>query len=296
MHVIASHETKSIKSSIDCARKLLFYTTKYTLLNPGDIVSYDGKALDYLVNGLVYCDYQADILATLSAHQGIQARYCMLMDKDGVSPHTVAEISVDGKWGVFDVAENCYYTNISGTPASIQDLSDNPNLIFGNRRWQEIRKQSEEWFNDKVTYFKRMFPLMMPPERSSSKIKRITIFDRIGFIYYAALGNVFLRPYQDYYLKIKTKNMDGLEKLYYYARNYQLVYRSDDSIGAYNKLIKAYQGTPYFNKSVIFLAFVYMDQKKDYSAAIKTLSLLVDGPPGPIETTPYIIQESVISC
>ena len=75
--------------------------------------------------------------------------------------------------------------------------------------------------------------------------------------------------------------MHGAEKLYYCARNYQLVYRSDESIGLYNQLISSYTDTPYFNKSVIFLSFVYMDQKKDYPLAIKTLSILIDGPAGP---------------
>jgi len=281
MHIVALRESRSEASSSDIANKLLYYTTKNTLLNPGDAIPYEGKSLDYLINGLVYCDYQADILATLCAHRGISARYCMLMDKDGVSPHTVAEIYIDGKWGVFDVAENCYYTTILGGPASIEDLSKNPYLIFDNRRWQEIKRQSEAGFNNKVTYYQRMFPVPMPPQRSSSKIKRITLFDRIGFIYYATLGDTFLRPYQDYYLKIKTEDMHGAEKLYYYARNYQLTYRSDESIALYNQLIGSYPDAPYFNKSVIFLSFVYMDQKKDYPLAIKTLGILADGPPGP---------------
>ncbi len=262
MHVVALRESRGEAFSSDIARKLFFYTARNTLLSPGDIIPYDGKSLDYLINGLVYCDYQADILATLCAHRGIPARYCMLMDKDGVSPHTVAEIMIDGKWGVFDVAENCYYTTILGRFANIEDLSKNPYLIFDNRRWQEIKKQSEEEFNNKFAYYQRMFPVSMPPQRSSSKIKRITPFDRIGFMYYVLLGDIFLRPYQDYYLKIKTEDMDAAEKLYYCARNYQLVYRSDKSIGLYNQLISSYPDTPYFNKSVIFLSFVYMDQKK----------------------------------
>jgi len=283
MRVIALRESAGETSSSGIAKKLFFYTVRNTLLNPGDTIPYDGKALDYLTNGLVYCDYQADILASLCAPMNIPARYCMLRDKDGVSPHTVAEIEISGKWGVFDVAEACYYSNRSGDFASVEDLSNDPQLLFGNKRWQELKKHSPEGFDAKVAYYGRMFPSPMPPERSSSKMKRITVFDRICFVYYDIFRNLFFEPYQDYYLKMRTKDMDATARLYYYARNYQLAYRSNLATSLYNQLISSGHNTPYFNKSVIFLGLLYMDQSKDYNRAIKTFGLHINGLGSPYE-------------
>jgi len=105
----------------------------------------------------------------------------------------------------------------------------------------------------------------------------------MGFVYYGIFKDMFLRPYQDRYLKIRTKNMKDIERLYYKARNYQLAYRSDEAISAYKDLIRLYPDNPYFKKSVIFLAFVYMDRRKDYPRAIKTLSILISGSGSPYE-------------
>lgn len=262
MHVIAVEETKGLKSNDEIAKKLFYYTTKNTLLNPANLQPYEDKTLGYLVNGLVFCDYAANILVTLCAHKGIHARYCMLKNKDGISPHTVTEILLDGKWRVFDPAEGCYYTTESGELATLEDLSDDPGLILKNKRMQ--KKGMPE-------IYKKMFPIPIAPNRSSSKVKRITPFDRVSFLYYCIFGKKFLQFYQDLYLKIKTKNMDERERLYYIARDYQLVYRTEEAIQAYNGFIKHYPEGLYSNRAVLFLAFIYMDQKKDYAKVIETL-------------------------
>lgn len=278
MHVIAIEETRGLKSKTEIAKRLFYYTAKNTLLNPNGILPYEETILGYLENGLVFCDYEADILAMLCAHKGIHARYCMLKDKDGISPHTLTEILLDGKWRVFDPAEVCYYTTKSGELATIEDLSKAPNLILQNKRWQKIKEISPEEYNNKASYYKRMFPVPYEPQRSSSKIKRITPFDRVGFIYYSLFGKKFLRIYQDLYLNLKTRNMDREEKLYRLARDYHLVHRSEEAILGYNNFVKLYPEGLYSNRVVLFLAFVYMDQKNDYPKAIENLLILVNRP------------------
>lgn len=278
MHVIASQETKGLKSRTEIAKELFLFTSKNTLLNPGDLLPYEEKALGYLINGLVYCDYAADIFATLCAHKGIPARYCMLKDKDGISPHTVTEVFLEGKWRVFDAAEICYYITQSGELATLQDLSENPDLVLEHKRLRRIKETLPGEYKGKSDWYKRMFPVPFQPQRSKSKIKRITLFDRIGFFYYSIFGERFLRIYQDSYLNIKTKGMDTEERLYYLARNYQLVYRTDEAINMYNDLIRLYPQGEYADKAILFLAFIYMDQKMDYPKAIDILQPLAQRP------------------
>jgi len=278
MHVVALKETKGLKSNTEITKRLFLFTSKNTLLNPGDLLPYEEKALGYLINGLVYCDYAADILATLCAHKGIPSRYCMLKDKDGVSPHTATEVFLNGKWRFFDAAEICYYTMQSGELATLEDLSGNPDLILGHRRMQKIKEASADEYKGKSDWYRRMFPVLQEPQRSKSKMRRITPFDRIGFFYYSVFKAGFLRIYQDAYLSIKTRGMDTEEKIYYLARNYQLVHRTDESVKAYNDLIRLYPQGQYADKTILFLAFIYMDQKGDYLKAIDILQPLVHRP------------------
>lgn len=278
MHVVSSEETKGLKSDIEVTKRLFLFTSKNTLLNPDNLLPYEEKALGYLINGLVFCDYAADILATLCAHRGIPARYCMLKDKDGVSPHTVSEVLLEGKWRVFDPAEICYYTAQSGELATLQDLSENPDLVLEHRRMQKMKEASADRYKAKSDWYRRMFPVPEEPQRSKSKVKRITPFDRIGFFYYSVFGEMFLRIYQDSYLNIKTRAMNEEEKLYYLARNYQLVHRADEAIKAYGDLLRLYPQGKYADKAALFLAFIYMDQKGDYLKTIDVLRSLVQRP------------------
>ena len=278
MHVVASEETRGLKSEAEIAKKLFFYTAKNTLVNPGGLVPYEDKALGYLINGLVYCDYASDILAVLCAHKGIPARYCMLKDKNDISPHTIVEIFLNGKWRVFDPTEVCYYTNKSGELATIEDLSHDPALIFANKRMQKIKETSPAAYVEMVENYKKIFPLPFPPQRSSSKIKRITLPDRVGFFYYFLFGNNFLKFYQNIYLKIKTRDMDKKECIYYVSRNFHLVHRSKKAIQGYSEFIKSYPEDANSDKVILFLALIYMDQKRDYLKAPNVLATLASKP------------------
>ncbi|MFH0935364.1 MAG: tetratricopeptide repeat protein [Candidatus Omnitrophota bacterium] len=277
-YVIASEEARGLQSDSEIAKQLFYYAAKNTLMNPGNLTPYDDKDLGYLINGLVYCDYLSDILATLCAQKGIPARYCMLKDKDGVSPHTLTEILLDGKWRVFDAGEFCYYATRGGDLATLEDLSADPQLVFEHKRMQKIREVSLADYNAMRDNYARMFPLPSQPQRSSSKIKRITPFDRVGYFYYDLFGKRFLRAYQDAYLAIKTKSMGEMQRLYYIARSYHLTHRTEEAVAAYNNLIERYPDSDYSNRALLFLAVLYMDQKKDYLRAIQSLDTLVNKP------------------
>jgi len=278
MHVVAVRKTRGINSPLERARKLFYFCFKNNIQNPGDLAPYDDKALGYLINGAVYCDYVADILAVLCAHSQMPARYCMLMDKDGVSPHTVTEALIDKKWRIFDAADGYYYTLGNGELAALEDLSRNPDLIFQSKRLLKIKEKDPSAYSAKCAWYANIFPVPHAPQRSKSKTKRITIFDRVGILYYDIFGMKFLRPYQDAYLSLKTRDMEPVEALYYLARNYQLTGRLDEAIVLYNEFLRSFAGLKGREKALIFLSFIYMDELGDLGKAIVTLSPLAVDP------------------
>lgn len=310
MHVIAKEHTRSARKSEDIARKLFYFSSQHTFQNPGNLRPYDDKAPGYLINGAVYCDYAADILAALCAQRGIPARYCMLMNKDGVSPHTVAEIFLDGAWRVFDPAEIYYYTRADAKLAALDDLSNDPGLIFKHKRMLKIKELRPREYADKCAWYKSIFPVPQAPQRSKSKTKRISVFDRVGFLYYDIFGKNFLRAYQDAYLKCRGgfsrpaprgeggispefpvrlagqtrpyspegTEADKAQALYYTARSYQLTKRTDEAIRAYDQLLRLAPDAELADKARIFYSFIYMDDRADYPRAINILSALVDQP------------------
>jgi hypothetical protein len=271
LHIIAVRETAAAKSPVDSAKALFFYTAHNALINPGDLKPYKAKALGFLIDGRVYCDYASEILANLCAGAGIHARYCMLKDAFGVSPHTVTEVLLGGKWRVFDPTEFCYYVAASGKLATLEELSANPDLIFRHRRMLAIQQRDPAAYEASVNNYRRMFPLPAEPQRSSSKLKRTSPFDRVGFVYFALFRGGFVRVYQDLYLWIKTMPLPAEDKIYYRARNYHLVQRSDRAISAYKELLKLYPDGKYAERSALFLSFVYAEQKQDLNSAIEAL-------------------------
>ena len=278
MHIVAARQTCHIKSPLERARKLFYFCFKNTIQNPGDLSPYDDKALGYLINGAVYCDYVADILATLCAHSGMPARYCMLMDLDGVSPHTVTEVLIDKRWRIFDAAEGYYYTLGNGGIATLEDLSDNPTLIFQSKRLLKIKELRPSEYAAKCAWYAKIFPVPHAPQRSKSKTNRVTIFDRVGILYYEIFGMNFLRPYQDAYLSLKTRDMEPVEALYYMARNYQLAGRQVEAIAQYDEFTRSFAGLKGKEKALIFLSFINSDELGDFRNAIAILSSLAGEP------------------
>ena len=45
MHVVSVRQTRGINSPLERARKLFYFSNKYTIQNPGDLTPYDDKAL-----------------------------------------------------------------------------------------------------------------------------------------------------------------------------------------------------------------------------------------------------------
>jgi hypothetical protein len=211
--IIADKETQGLTDNKDITIALFNYVRK-SIFTPAGLTPYDAKPIIYLINGTGYCDYVAQVYTILLAQKDIPARYAFLMDKDGISPHAMAEVYLDGKWRIIDASCGLIFLRNTGF-ATLDELSNNPGLILNHNKLLAIKNRDINEFNSITEWYNRMFPVPSQPQRSSPKTKRITLFDRITTFYWLVFKDNFARNYQDLYLKLKTASMkDPREKLF----------------------------------------------------------------------------------
>jgi tetratricopeptide (TPR) repeat protein len=79
--------------------------------------------------GFGYCDQVNHVFATLATFAGYQSRLLFLRDEDGVSPHTVAEVFLDGRWIVVDAWIGAVLHDEDGRLVSVADIQRRPRIL-----------------------------------------------------------------------------------------------------------------------------------------------------------------------
>ena len=98
---------------------------------------------DVLLRGFAYCNQAVYVFIHLLQEQDISGRMIYLYRKDGVSPHSVAEVQLDGGWRVFDVLFGFSPIRPDGAIASVRDLVAEPALLGRSRvpvEWYQFGK------------------------------------------------------------------------------------------------------------------------------------------------------------
>lgn len=267
--VIVDRETAGCRSDEAKALSLFRYVINHEF--PGG-TPYKCKPLESLIYGQAYCDFQARTLNALLGISGIPCRYAMLLYRDDsvVSPHTLNEVFLDGKWCVFDPLLNIVFKDEEGNKVSLQELSDNPNLLVLNAPGYDI----------KTGFFSRIFPIVYQPRRSIPTLWQAHIFDHIADTYFKIFKYNFFNFYQGLYLKFKKPPLTSEDsKLFFRARNYHLAYRHDLALKYYNILLKKYPQSNYIEDAVFFCGMFYFEIK-DFTKSRGFLRLILDKYPG----------------
>jgi len=116
--------------------------------------------LDIVRRGHGYCDQSAHVFATLAYHAGYDSRLLFLRAPDGVSPHTVAEVEVDGSWILVDPWMGEIFVDTNGQLAGVEDLGVSATLAEGYRL---IDARLDEGHFQRGTVFET-FPYMSVPD------------------------------------------------------------------------------------------------------------------------------------
>jgi hypothetical protein len=84
---------------------------------------------DIVRRGFGYCDQSAHVFATLARFAGYDSRMWFLRREDGVSPHTVAQVHVSGKWVVVDPWLGVVWHNQAAELLTVEDVLVAPELL-----------------------------------------------------------------------------------------------------------------------------------------------------------------------
>lgn len=195
---IARRVTADARSTDERLERLLDYVQMH-MWPAADVAPYEGKPIDYLVRGIGWCDYEAKTYMRLLAACDIPARYAMLRDASGVSPHTIAEVHHRGRWGAVDVLFGIRFTDAQGEPLSFEALCKTPSLLDAQPMVATLDRRLPDAAIQIRQVYDRVLPAGVPPRRSSPATQRLTFFDRAVVLYRRWVGQRFLDWYQDRY-------------------------------------------------------------------------------------------------
>lgn len=257
-HVIADKEIADVISKEEKARKIFEYVVDHTFLQG---IPYECKPAQSLMYGEAYCDFQARVLNALLGAVGIKSRYIVLFDRTGISPHTTAEVFLDGKWRVFDPSLNIIFQDKQGNKLTLEDLSANPKTIYQQEKLVAWKDYDPGDYQAKVVWLVRMFPLPSPPERSTPVVFQAHLFDRIADTYYKVFKQPFFNSYQDLYLFFKKRFAKDDFRTFFKARNYHLAYRQALALEYYNRLLEKHPESEYAQDVFFFRGMLYFERK-----------------------------------
>jgi tetratricopeptide (TPR) repeat protein len=84
---------------------------------------------DIVRRGFGFCDQSAHVFASLARFAGYDSRLLFLRKEDGVSPHTVAQVSVEGHWVVVDAWLGVVWHTPDGRLLSVEDVVADVTLL-----------------------------------------------------------------------------------------------------------------------------------------------------------------------
>ncbi|MFH1202307.1 MAG: transglutaminase domain-containing protein [Candidatus Omnitrophota bacterium] len=269
--VISGNELQNPSSNEVLIQKAIDYT-RTNLWAVTDIPPYEGTPFDCLTIGIGWCDYHARVFCRLLSIKGIHARYDFLMDKDGVSPHTIAEVYLKGRWRAIDPYFSLIYYKDGKEWARLEEVT--PQLISKLPR-VSIMMQDKDAYNNFMDFTARIFPLPRAPTRSDDFVKDRHIFDFMADAYVNVFGLNFAYWYQDIFLKRQIHEIKvPVERLWYEARNYDLYQRTQKAEVLYREIIVNYSDSNYYDKTAFFLSLLLMRQER-YEEAREVLNKLL---------------------
>lgn len=258
-----------------------------------------------LVRGIGWCDQDDWALATLLSKKGIHARFAMLKDKQGGSPHTMAEVFLGGQWRVFDPLFGLAFRNSRDQSlATMSDLSENPSIIFDNPRMRALPEKSRRKLEE---FFSRMFPIPEEPNRWGSLLEAKNIgvprraVNNVIRLSLSLFGPRVAYLFQDLYLGMPPNRLIALDRsniknrsqpemltrsedpalfLYFKARNYHLYERAALAEEFYKEILLRYPTSYYAEKGSYFLGDLSLRVVKNYPSAASRLADFLDKYPG----------------
>ena len=255
-----------------------------------DTPSRDRPFLDVAVDGTAYCNQIAVGLAHLLAKKGIQGRLAMLRNKQGVSPHSVTEVFLDGRWVLVDPL-NGIFPGADRGGVTLRELGadfspiENLPVVGGKHRLSAVASDGSRR-DDFVEWYRSFIVSPIGPDRPGisfvrgqrPKQRRVI---RLTALYYQVFGRAFSSYVQDIYFvrnrswfperNLPRKNLAA-------ARKYALHARWHKALPLYREVLASAAG-PAREDALFFSGMALLEAERP-RPALKALNTLAGEFPG----------------
>ena len=145
---LAFEITKDQKTELEKLQALVSWTkTHIRTQNSGPTTIFQDDYVNVMKRGWGYCDQIAHVFATLATYSGFEAAQLQLFRNDGVSPHTIATVKIDGQWRIVSPWRGVIPLKPDGSMYTISEFSD---FIEETPSYQFSSADSELFRNAKV--------------------------------------------------------------------------------------------------------------------------------------------------
>lgn len=254
-----------------------------------DTPAQDRPFLDVAEDGTAYCNQIAVGLAHLLSKKGIQGRLAMLRNKQGVSPHSVTEVLLDGRWvlvdplnGIFPGADRGGVT-LGELGADFSAIENLP-VVGGKHRLSAVASDGSRR-DDFVEWYRSFIVSPVVPDRPGisfiwgqrPKQRRVI---RLTALYYQVFGRAFSSYVQDiYFVRNRSwfpeRNLP--RKKLARARQYALHARWHKALPIFREVFASAEGPA--RENALFFSGMALLEAEQPRSALNTLNTLVSGFP-----------------
>ena len=239
----------------------------------------DVESQEILASGRGWCDQQANVFIQLARSVPLDGRLVFLHDATGESPHSIAEIYLDGAWRVVDPLLGVAIVNGEGRLATREDIAREPQLLADEPRLRMLTTFGSttdfaamaRWYEHGPTIF------------NTWRGKRKTWFDQCP----PWLRRRLLWVIQDVYLlsPMAGKGFSGSQRWLLRARHYELLGRSREAIRLYQRLMREANDATVKDDARFFLGQLYEAEGRAEEALATFQLALRESPSG--KWTPF---------
>lgn len=249
------------------------------LFTPAEAMPVDRDVYNDLIRGIAWCDQRSWGLGTFLGKMGIGNRMLMTRNHEGISNHTLIEVLICGKWGLFDPMFGFVFKD-DNSLVSYEDVCRNPSLFYLNPNMVKLKDINpekydyiKEYFTKNIFYENALKPVIWQDPVSSKDFLRKIITGTLDF-YISIFGKHFSYLYQDVYLSFFSPSAES-DRVYFKARNYDLYSRDDLAASLYRQVIDSFPESQNCKDALFFLGKLYNRTNKA-NLSIDTLQALLE--------------------
>lgn len=246
--------------------RLMEYVHAQVVLPPANRPIGDVKPLEILAAGRGWCDQRANVFIHLIRTLPLDARLVFLRDAQGRSPHSIAQVYLDGEWRVFDPVLGIPILNRRGKLATFRDLAEEPALLT---EAQAVQPQKQFGVAQNFVEVAKLYK-QEPTIFNSWKGKRKTGLDR----WPAPIRRWFVNRVQDLYfqLPISRAGVAPAQRRLNRARQYALLFRVKEAERMYRVLMREGE-TPAIQQDARFFTACLYDRQGWREEALRWFDL-----------------------